>query len=60
LEGGFVQTTKTVGNFEKSAAVADDTPKDLKAAYDELKKKVAALEAELEKKDALISKLQSQ
>jgi len=60
LEGGFVQKEKTVANFEKSAHTTEEAPKDLKAAYDELKRRVATLEAELEKKDALISKLQSQ
>jgi len=59
LEGGFVVSTKEVGGFQKQAAVIDDTPKDLKAACDELRQKVAALEAELEKRDAQISQLQS-
>jgi len=45
--------------FTQSTAVSDDTPKDLKLAYEELKKKVAALEAEIEKKDALIAELQA-
>jgi len=60
LDGGFVQTAKAVGKFEKSAVQVDEAPKDLKAAYEELKKRVKDLEAELEKKDALISQLQSQ
>jgi len=60
LEGGFTATAKSTGNFQQQQASVDDTPKDIKAAYDELKKKVAALEAELEKKDAIIAQLQSQ
>jgi len=60
LDGGFVQTAKAVGKFEKSAVVVEEAPKDLKAAYEELKRRVKDLEAELEKKDALISQLQSQ
>jgi WD40 repeat protein len=62
LEGGFTATAKTTGNFQQSATPSSsisDLPSDLKGAYDELKKKVAALEAELEKKDALIAQLQS-
>jgi len=61
LEGGFTATTKATGNFQQSApsSSSNDSPSDLKGAYDELKKKVAALEAELEKKDALIAQLQS-
>jgi len=38
---------------------SSDYPSDLKGACEELKKKVLALEAELEKKDALIAQLQS-
>jgi len=60
LEGGFTVSTKSIGNFEKSAVVEDSKPTDYKAAFEELKRKVADLEAELEKKDALISQLQSQ
>jgi len=60
LDGGFVQTAKTSAKFEKAAVVAEEAPKDLKAAYEELKRRVKDLEAELEKKDALISQLQSQ
>jgi len=59
LEGGFVATTKTVGSFTQQAETKEEAPKDLKAAYEELKHRVAALEAELEKKDALIRELQS-
>lgn len=59
LEGGFTVTTKAVGNFQQQAAVVD-SPVDYKSQVEELKQKVAALEAELEKKDALISQLQSQ
>jgi len=59
LEGGFTVTNKSVGNFEKSAVVVE-TPTDYKAAVEELRKRVADLEAELEKKDALINQLQSQ
>jgi len=61
LEGGFTSSSKATGTFtQATVAVDNDTPKDLKAAYEELKKKVAALEAEIEKKDALIAQLQSQ
>jgi len=59
LEGGFVHTAK-VGKFDKVAVVSEEPPKDLKAAYAELQQRVKILEAELEKKDALISQLQSQ
>jgi len=59
LEGGFVATQKTVGSFTHQAETKEEIPKDLKAAYEELKHRVAALEAELEKKDALIRELQS-
>jgi WD40 repeat protein len=59
LEGGFTVSTKSVGNFQQQAAVIE-TPVDYKSAFEELKQKVAALEAEIEKKDALISQLQSQ
>jgi len=60
LEGGFTSTSKATGNFQQASVHVDDSPKDLKVAYEELKKKVAALEAEIEKKDALIAQLQSQ
>jgi len=59
LDGGFVSKEKAVGGFTQHAAEVDNGPTDLKAAVEELRKKVAALEAELEKKDALISQLQS-
>jgi WD40 repeat protein len=60
LEGGFVQTTKATTGFQQQAAVVETSPNDLKVAYEELQKKCAALEAELEKRDPLISQLQSQ
>jgi len=60
LEGGFVVSTKTIAGFQQQPAETKEaTPTDLKAAYEDLKHRVAALEAELEKKDALISQLQS-
>jgi coronin-1B/1C/6 len=60
LEGGFVAKEKAVGNFTQSSQKDDsDTPKDLKGAYDALKKKVAELEAEIEKRDAKIAELES-
>jgi len=58
LEGGFVATQKTVGTFTQHES-KEEIPKDLKAAYEDLKQRVAMLEAELEKKDALIRELQS-
>jgi len=59
LEGGFVSKEKSAGNFTQSSVAEDASSKDVKAAYEELKRKVAALEAEIEKKDALIAQLQS-
>jgi len=59
LEGGFVTKEKTTASFTQNASSAEDAPKDLKLAYEELKRKVAALESEIEKKDALIAELQS-
>jgi len=61
LEGGFVAKEKATGSFTQSSHEAghDDSNKDLKLAYEDLKRKVAALEAELEKKDAIIAELQS-
>jgi len=59
LEGGFVATTKAVTGFQQQPAAKEETPTDLKAAYEELKQRCAALEAELEKRDALISQLQN-
>jgi coronin-1B/1C/6 len=59
LEGGFVTKEKTTASFTQAASSAEDAPKDLKLAYEELKKKVAILEAEIEKKDALIAELQA-
>jgi len=59
LEGGFVTKEKTTASFTQNASSAEDAPKDLKLAYEELKKKVAILEAEIEKKDALIAELQA-
>jgi WD40 repeat protein len=59
LEGGFVVKEKAVTGFQQQVVTKEEYPNDLKGAYDELKRKVAALEAELEKKDALISQLQS-
>jgi WD40 repeat protein len=59
LEGGFVAKEKAVGNFTQTAQKDEDTPKDLKGAYEALKKKVAELEAELEKRDAKIAELES-
>jgi len=59
LDGGFVSKERAAGGFVQSAVVSENVPSDLKATYEELKKKVAVLEAELEKKDALITQLQS-
>jgi len=59
LEGGFVAKDKAETGFKAAPVEASATPTDLKAAYEELKKRVAILEAELEKKDAIISELQS-
>jgi len=61
LEGGFVAKDKTASTFTQASHEGghDDVTKDLKAAYEELKKKVATLEAEIEKKDAIIAELQS-
>jgi len=60
LEGGFVATQKVVTGFQKQANVKEEAlPTDLKAAYEELKHRVAALEAELEKKDAIISQIKT-
>jgi len=58
LEGGFTVSTKAVGNFQQQAVVAD-SPVDYKSQVDELKQRVAALEAELERKDSLIRQLES-
>jgi WD40 repeat protein len=60
LEGGFVVSTKAVGGFSQQPATVTEGPSDLKAAYEQLKQRVADLEAELEKKDTLIAQLQSQ
>jgi len=61
LEGGFASKEKTTTSFQQAPTEqkGSDGPSDLKAAYEELRKKVAALEAELEKKDALIAELQA-
>jgi len=60
LEGGFSSKEKATTSFQAAPEQkGSDAPNDLKAAYEELRKKVAALEAELEKKDALIAELQS-
>jgi len=61
LEGGFASKEKSTTSFQAAPEQqkGSDAPNDLKAAYEELRKKVAALEAELEKKDALIAELQS-
>jgi len=59
LEGGFVVKEKADTGFKSAPVETSAHPTDFKAAYEELKKKVATLEAELEKRDALISELQS-
>jgi WD40 repeat protein len=59
LEGGFVTKEKADTGFKSAPVEASATPTDLKAAYEELKKRVATLEAELEKRDARISELES-
>jgi len=59
LEGGFVAKEKSETSFKAAPVEESKAPSDYKAAYDELKKRVAILEAELEKKDALISELQA-
>jgi WD40 repeat protein len=58
LEGGFTVSTKTTANFQQQAVVSE-SPVDYKSQVDELKQRVAALEAELEKKDSLIRQLES-
>jgi coronin-1B/1C/6 len=61
LEGGFVAPEKP--KFEvKEVAVVDEGPKteaELRTAWEDLKKRVAYLEAEIVKKDAEIAKLKA-
>jgi len=60
LEGGFVAKEKAVGNFTQSVATKDEGDSNFsKSAYEALLKKVAELEAELEKRDAKIAELES-
>jgi len=59
LEGGFVAKEKAETGFKSAPVEVSSNPTDYKAAYEDLKKRVAILEAELEKKDALITELQS-
>jgi len=60
LDGGFVSAEKNVGGFQQAPEEKSNaSPTDYKAAYEELKKKVAALEAEIERKDSVIAELQS-
>jgi len=60
LAPGFVEkpSTTTV-NFVKQEAPTELTPEQLKEEYEKLKKRVAYLEAELAKKDAIIKDLQN-